>query len=147
MKNENLVKIFLEWIDSDGQEMSESVWAEGISVDTFRINNVPFYAYGISYNDVVSAKVKDDIFVFDKLISRGGHSTFRVFFSEKSNSDQELLFKNLNNLGATIERATSQLVAIDVPPNVNLQLITELLQDGENKSEWNYEEGFVYKAT
>jgi hypothetical protein len=146
MKNDNLVKIFFGWTDSDGQEISESVWAEGISIDTFRIDNLPFYAYGISYNDIVSAKIVDNIFVVDELISHGGHSTFRVFFTEIGNSDQELLFKNLNKLGATIERATAQLIAIDVPPNANLQLITELLKDGENRGVWNYEEGFVYKA-
>lgn len=143
MEKDNLVKIFFKWTDPDRGLMSESVWAESLSSDKFRINNVPFFAYGISYNDIVSAKIKENIFIFDELVKRGGHSTLRVFFSSEDNSMQEELFTELNTLGATVERATGQLVAIDIPPSINLQPIIELLKDGESKGVWNYEEGYI----
>jgi len=35
----------------------EWLWVKKLKEDKFKINNSPFYAYGLSYQDVVSVKI------------------------------------------------------------------------------------------
>jgi hypothetical protein len=144
MSKANLIKLFIEWTDQDFGVRTESVWAEGLSANTFRIDNVPFFVYGLSCNDVVVADIKEENFFLNKVIERGGHSTLRVFFRESHQKEQEVLIEKLNQLGATIERAYEKLIAIDIPSNVDIDPIIELLKNGESLGAWEYEVGYVH---
>ena len=140
------VKIFFPINKDNDKPKTESVWAEGNGSGNFRIDNIPFFTYGISHNDIVSAKLNEEnLLFFQKIIKRGGHSTLRLFFKSKL-SEQEKQFEmdKLNKRGAVVERATESLFAIDVPLNANLHSVKSLLQEGERRGIWEYEEGYIY---
>ena len=63
-----------EWHGHD----SESVWAEHVGGDKYKIMNSLFFAKGVSFEDVILAKEKDGRLIFDKKIISAGHSTYRI---------------------------------------------------------------------
>lgn len=62
----------------------ESMWALRIADDLYELRNVPFFAYGLNFLDVVRATadapdLKPDI---RAVVRRSGHRTLRVMFSD-----------------------------------------------------------------
>jgi len=52
-KGANYVKVVVELAKSDWHSYTtESLWATLIKKDVFRIENIPFCAYGVSYQDL-----------------------------------------------------------------------------------------------
>ena len=128
----------------------ETLWAEPVGGHMFRLRNVPFYAYGVSYDDTVLAPETDEGHVVQGVSERGGHSTYRIFVS-----NTEILegfpesWTPLEALGCTLERATARLFAVDVPPEADIHEIYDGLKKGETAGVWDFEEahvGHVLKA-
>ena len=58
---------------------TETVWAEKVGGNRYRLRNTPFYAFGVSAEDVVFAEPDDEArLVFSSVSLRGGHSTYRI---------------------------------------------------------------------
>lgn len=142
----NLVKVFFE-LDINGGPGSESMWAEPVKDNEFRLDNIPFFAYGVSYNDTIQVTVREDNLFFESVVRRGGHSTFRVFLkiSDLETKFIEKQFQPFVDLGCSYEGNGQRLFSIDVPPTVDLKKVVDLLEEGENISKWEYEEGYVSK--
>ena len=70
------------------------------------------------------------------------HSTLRVIlFDERMVAD---LRTQLRNVGCATELGhVPGLLAVDVPPEVSLQAVRDLLDDGEHAGHWEYEEAAV----
>jgi hypothetical protein len=131
--------------DEDGYPRSKD-W-EGLlctcldSTDQFRVESIPLYVRGVAVNDVVSASVADSgsYYRFDRLISRGGHSTYRLF----ADNSPDAVVRELEALGCGVETAAGgRLLAIDVPPNVNAQL-RAFLFEGRRAKRWDLQEASV----
>jgi Domain of unknown function (DUF4265) len=139
---DGLTRIVFELEESDWHDHStESVWATAVGHDRYRIQNVPFYAYGVSYDDVVIAKASHGQLVFQGVSQRGGHSTYRVILNgDTTNEEFEAAWQKLESLGCTYERAGDRLIAIDVPPETNIYEAYDVLQAGERTSIWGFEE-------
>src|SRR5215471_12738412 len=60
----------------------EGVWAEPETDGTWRLDNIPFFAYDVSNRDVVAAHERNGELVFDRVLDRGGHSTLRIIFED-----------------------------------------------------------------
>lgn len=123
--------------DSDSVEI-ESMWVTPCEKG-YMIDNIPFYAKGVAYKDVMSTKKIDDDLYADKLLSASHHSTVRIWFvNEKlvASARQEL-----KTMGCGSEISDSpRLVAVDIPPNIEYGLIKKYLDDGELSGKWDYEE-------
>lgn len=121
----------------------EMIWAEPLGGDRYRLQNVPFYAYGLSFDDVVSARqIGGQLFVQD-VVERGGHSTYRVFLSQAVKREGGLFQETwvpLQEIGVTYEQANDRLLAIDVPDSTDIYRAYELLQRGEEAGVWDFEE-------
>ena len=137
-----LTKVVFELDESDWHDhATESVWALPLRHDRYRIQNVPFYAYGVSYDDVVLAKPRRGQLVVQGVSQRGGHSTYRVILTPGTTHDKlEEAFKDLGSLGCTYERATDRLVAIDVPPESDIYRAYAALETGEKAGIGDFEE-------
>jgi hypothetical protein len=61
---------------------AENLWAAVLEGSRYRIDNIPFYVYGVSLDDVVRAEEIGGRLVFREVISRGGHSTYRVLVKD-----------------------------------------------------------------
>jgi hypothetical protein len=124
---------------------TETIWAEKVGEDQYRLRNVPFFAKGFAVGDVVATTVDHDgVRVVDRVTIQGGHSTYRMFLTNGTTMGS-MRFKEawdrLAALGCTYERATGHLVAVDVPPHADIQKVYVLLQQAENEGVWEFEEG------
>lgn len=141
--NKGLVKVlFLLEPESWHGYATETLWAEHLGESQFRLRNTPFHAYGVSAEDVVLARPARDGLTFDRVVSRGGHSTYRIIIKEDTPSLQvEQYWNPLQSMGCTYEGGKHGLRAIDVPPSADINRIYELLQRGEDDDIWGFEEG------
>jgi hypothetical protein len=133
-ENDELVKVGFRYEDGG----VETLWAAPLGNNLYRLDNSPFYIYGVSWQDVVEAQPEEDGFLFFlRVIEKSGHRTVRVLFEDFSAKDPEAepILADIKNLGCTYE-GYGGLLVIDVPPEVNLETVTEYLKD--SKLEWEY---------
>jgi hypothetical protein len=121
------------------------VWGEPLGSGRFRIESTPFFAYGISRDDVVCAlpaKGEQEPRLED-VLEKGGHRTLRVALDptvELASGAIQGLLERLLELGCTHETLRPKLVALDVPAEVNVEVVVQLLHtladDGTILWEW-----------
>jgi len=122
---------------------TESLWAERVGPGQFRILNSPFFLFGISAADVVEAEEGIDGLRFRNIVSRGGHSTYRVFLQNGrtiKHPDFHSYWKPISRLNAMFENADDHLIAVDIPPGTDVAAIYKLLDKGEQDGIWAFEE-------
>lgn len=121
----------------------EYLWAEPVGEDLYRIENIPFYAYGVNYQDIVTATPsKDDPSTLEigTLKEWGGHQTMRLFFSDKiSQEDQEKLIAILADNNIIHQRADDYLIAINIPPGLDAGSVYDFLEDNEGDDRFSFE--------
>ncbi len=109
------------------------LWAEPLGSGRFRIESCPFFAYGVSRDDVVRAVESggDEAPCLEDVVEKGGHRTLRLALDpsvEVSDAAIQGLLERLLELGCTHEALRPKLAAIDVPPEVDVAVVAELLQ-------------------
>lgn len=121
------------------------MWAEPLGRGRYRIRNVPFYAYGISFGDVVRAAGHGaDELLMERVEDRSGHSTYRIFVEEEFTPESPefgQFWQPVEQTGANYERGSDMLLAVDVPPSSNIDRVFQLLTAGESAGVWLFEEG------
>lgn len=142
------VKVTFQLEQSDWhQHATETMWAEPLGEDRFRLKNVPFYAYGISYDDVIVARKSGQETLSERVIERSGHSTYRIFVTDEETLQKfPVYWASLEKLACTQERATERLFSVDVPPDANIYEVYAALERGEAASVWDFEEGHMGHA-
>jgi hypothetical protein len=78
---EQYVKVLFELEqDEDGYPpaSAETLWAIKVGEGLFQIDNIPFFAYGIAVNDIVSATPEEGVFRYKEVVRPSGHSSHRV---------------------------------------------------------------------
>lgn len=139
------VEFKLEGPDSEWHGLGvETLWAVQLEPDLFRLDNIPLYIYEVSFNDVVKAEPGevDGMFVFVEVVSRGGHSTYRIFVEEETDESRfNEHWQPLEALGCTFERGDEKFLAVDVPKSADIYAAYELLEHGEDEGVWAFEEG------
>lgn len=111
----------------------ENLWAANMGNGFYRIESVPFFVYGISVGDVVSATPDSDgRLTFEAVKHSSNNRTLRARAEGFVVTDQKCkdLTKELNSLGCTTETLKPRVIAISVPPEVNLQAVTKVLTSG-----------------
>lgn len=112
------------------------------------LDNSPFYAFGISFGDVFAATEKDGALVFSEVVSRGGHSTYRVKLpAEREHAYFLENWVELEQLGCTFEGSSAnaeRLYAIDIPPGVDVFKAYQILEEKEQQGTWSFEEGHYF---
>ena len=136
--------------DSDGWPPvgAERVWASEVSPGLYKIDNIPFYVRGISRGDVVSVSERDGALFYKETIRQSGHGTVRVIIKRKDNSRavvEEELRKALVEKGCEVEGISEGFFAVDIPPTVSEPKIISYLREGEQRGDWEYEEGNIIK--
>lgn len=110
----------------------ETMWADPVGPDLYRLDNSPFWAYDVSWHDVVEAHVDGDgALRLTRVAEKSGHRTVRVILdlgTDQSPRDQATL-DGVNALGASYERMNPRYLAIDIPPAVDLGAVTAYLTE------------------
>jgi hypothetical protein len=141
--NEGLEKVWIELRKEWGWPYAtESMWAKKLGDNLYALRNVPFYAYGLSYDDRLQTVIRDKLRHVIKVVDRGGHSTYRIFAGlGRHNPAVNSLLERIHGSGCEIEAANDKHVAIDIPPEVDVFRIYDLLDEAEKQGLWEFEEG------
>jgi len=138
------VRFILDESDAAMGVEAENLWARRLGEDMFKIDNIPFYVYGISNEDIVSAVRNGLVFDFQNVIRRGGHSTYRVLLTQLAGFEGDAWktrWPQLEALGCRCEVARKRWIAIDVPKVSNADDVYALLEKGRNDGVWSIDEG------
>ena len=139
--DETLDKVFVDLPNHWGTG-GESIWAIRLDDGTFQIDNIPFYAYGLNYKDIVKVDISDPTFnpKVIEVILPSGHETIRVIFSKGlSKRKQKPIIQELESTGVSTERALENYVALDIAPEVDYDLVRNKLDEFERTGILEYE--------
>jgi hypothetical protein len=131
--------------DEDGYPPAdwEHLWAHQVGESLFVLDNIPFFARGVSAGDLVSVQLKAGMNEFREVVQPSGHSTLRVIFFDTTLISE--LRSKLKELGCETEQShLPNLVAVDVPPSTDLETVREVLAEGEDSGKWEYEEAVIH---
>ncbi|SRR6266568_2134112 len=134
--SDGLVRVMFEL---DGNT-TERLWAEPVGAGRYRLRNTPFFAFGVSTEDIVFAEERSGLLCFTGVSIRAGHSTYRVKRTGHCGDDLwQARWEPLARLGCTYESGT--VLAVDVPPSADIYAVYELLEGGVSAGAWDFDEG------
>lgn len=136
------VKILFEVEYDEDNIIKESVWASKLSDNNYKIDNIPFYAYGFACNDIVSTEEHSEQLYVSELVEPSGNSTIRLLFENIENISDVRDFLKENGCDSELSNIKS-LIAVDVPANISYKKINEFLHIGELDGKWEYEEACI----
>lgn len=129
---------------------SEGVWVKLVKPlppqrAIAEVDNIPFSLNSLSCGDKILVEYREGRVVFDSIIERGGHSTFQIFVERKS-GDASKMLDTIKAIGCDWEKGKhldGQHYALDVPPDVNIHDIHEILDKGQREGYWVFQEGYM----
>lgn len=141
MAEEELEKIHID-LPNHWSIGGESMWAKPLGKDLFKLENVPFYAYGLNFHDVVRAtsETNEQIPEIREIVKSSGHRTFRVFFQKHvQREEQERILDSLKDSKISYERANNIYFALDLHPDGNYQSVYDKLCELEENNFLEFE--------
>jgi hypothetical protein len=124
-QTEHFVKI--KFVDGDD---IETLWAVALGNNLFRLDNSPFYAYDVSWQDIIEATEEaEDFYEFVHVVEKSGNRTLRIIFQNFSGNDEQgkQILSDITNLGCSYEGANSKLISITIPSTVNFESVVNYL--------------------
>jgi len=120
----NFVKLRLTGPDGE----IETPWAEPVG-DYFRLDNLPWFAYGVSDDDIVEAAPTETagIYEFVRVHQPSGNRLVRITFDGSESSAPVL--EHLLNMGCHYEGLNERLVAVSIPPTVEFEPVQGYLSE------------------
>ena len=111
---------------------TEILWARPLEDGRFEVRNVPFYAYGLNFLDIVKAREEGEgPLRITRISEPSGHRTIRLFLTEALPPEQRGMFMlRLRGLGVALDEATDQYIAVDVPPESDWEAVRAHLGRG-----------------
>jgi hypothetical protein len=140
MSDEPTAKVLFRVPDTDGDATVETLWAIPLGDDLYKLDNSPFYAYGVSWQDVVFAPYdeQEGVATFRSVVEKSGNRTLRIFFDSPVASDNasNQILQGLITAGCSYEGANRKYISINVPPEVELQQVRSYLI--EREAQWEH---------
>ena len=132
--NENEIpnaKVLFKVSYEDGNAEAETLWAYSLGSDEYRIQNLPFYAYDISLDDIVLApfSTTENFPTFEKVLTKSCNRTVRLILDNPPapGNASDALLSGITSIGCAIEGADKRYLAINVPPPVAMEALTDIL--------------------
>jgi len=127
------IRVPLEPVPGAAGPAEDWLWAEPLGSGRFRVESCAFFAYGVSRDDVVRAEASggEDAPYLQDVLEKGGHRTLRLALDpavQLADTGIQGLLERLLELGCTHEALRPKLVAIDLPPQVDVAVVAALLQ-------------------
>jgi hypothetical protein len=130
--------------DADGYppDKWEILWGKETSPGLYCIDNIPFYAKGISSGDVVAAEPQEGQLQFKEMVRPSSNSVFRLYVSDPT--DVQAVRDSFRKLGCESELSNNpKLVAVEIPRTAPFEPVAALLDEGANSGRWEYEQGVL----
>lgn len=135
------VKILVHTPSVDGYppEEWEGIWAIPLGEGRFRIDNIPFYARGLSCGDVVEASEVDGALIFQRVVQHSDNSTIRIIIYNIEDENQ--VRRALLEFGCSIEGVgIDGLIAVNVP-KASLERVNQFMNEAFDEDKFDFEEG------
>src|SRR5262249_29615256 len=111
-----------------------------VGPNRYRLENSPFYAYGVSWLDIVEARPEEPtgLPVLVGSVEKSGHRTVRLILvpGVKEAPEQQSVLDDLSRLGCSYEGYNPRYFSIDVPPGIALEPIVEYLT--RSQQQWEH---------
>jgi hypothetical protein len=136
MKREQLLKVQFRNPDVG----YENLWASPMTNNKYRLESIPFFVYGVSLHDIVTASPDNEgVLQFGRVLKHSGNRTLRARSDNfaKNSRLRKKVAADLRRLGSDVEELRARLLAINVPPSVGLQIVTDYLTNDAMVS-WEY---------
>ncbi len=139
------IRVPLDPAPEAGGPADDWLWAEPLGAGRYRIESSPFFAYGISPGDVVRANetAPGEPPELAELERKGGWRSLRIALGETWDLGSPEVMRFLDGLmemGCTYEGLPPKLVALAIPPELDVAPVLERLQgpyrDGLLLWEW-----------
>jgi Domain of unknown function (DUF4265) len=130
----NMVKVLIE----EGSDV-ETLWAVPVGEGLYRLDNSPFFAYCVSWEDIVRAEPDaDGVLRFVNVAEKSGNRTVRVITKGCDTTSEEAkpFLNGIIDLGCSYEGFAPRLISINVPPAVDLQILADYLIASDHN--WEY---------
>lgn len=133
-------KVLFRVPDGEGGADVETLWTIDLGDDRYRLENSPFYAYSVSWQDVVLAPFspEEQMATFERVLEKAGNRTIRVILDstpEEGDASAELI-QGLLRLGCSYEGASARYLSVNIPPGVELEKVCAYLE--EREAEWEH---------
>lgn len=132
-------KIILVYKDIEDNIAEETIWAMLLDNGYYKIDNIPFFAPNLAYEDIISVENDNGVLYFDDIIKPSGHSTVQVIFFDEEKSNN--VVQNLEKLGCRWESMKEQpYYAIDIGSNIDYNIVKDYLDSEYDKGVLDYKE-------
>lgn len=125
-----MVKVELRSADGD----VETPWATPTGGHLYRLENSPFFAYDVSWQDTIEAKPDEEGFpVFVRVVEKSGNRTVRIILeppADESAVSQRVL-DSLVEMDCSYEGANPSYLSINIPSDANFEAVCEYLTQGD----------------
>ena len=130
---ERLEKVLLRGPDGE----VETPWAAPLGENRYRLDNLPFFAYSVSWRDVIETERRDGANEFVRVIEKSGNRTVRVILDEPADESEAMqrVLDSLTEIGCGLERMTQRYIVVNVPPDVDLEKVQEYLNASDQQWE------------
>jgi hypothetical protein len=133
-------KVLFRIQEEDGSTRAETLWATDLGNDHYKLDNSPFHAYSVSWQDVVYAPFDEEqrFPTFRSVATKSGNRTLRLILDPPfaPGNPSDLMLQQLLALGCSYEGANKTYIAVNIPPEVDLQTIRDYLV--EMDATWEY---------
>lgn len=126
-QTENFVKV--KFVDGDD---IETLWAVALGNNLFRLDNSPFYAYRVSWQDIIEAtEIAEGFYEFVQVVEKSGNRTVRIIFQQLTSNEEQgkQILSDITNLGCSYEGANSKLISITIPSTVDFESVVNYLSE------------------
>jgi len=128
---------------------TESMWAQQREEGLFCLENIPFFAKGVSNGDIVRATEEEGELWYVETVVPSDCSTIRmiVYDSTSAEDTEEMLRELTDRFHLSMEKCGfANLIALEVSSSTDFDLLFDYLDSGEKRELWTYEVGAYREA-
>ncbi len=138
------VKVQFRLIQTDGYPpvRAESLWAAPTpEPECFRLLNIPFFARGVAFGDVVSARANEGTWEFQAVLERSGNWTIRLLIDDPE--DRVAILDYLGSTYGCLSETShiETLTAVSVPAATPYEEVRKYLLQLSEEETLGFEEG------
>lgn len=118
------------------------MWADDLGNDNYQIKNIPFYAYGLNYDDIVYAEAESENLKpeIKRLIKASGHQTLRVIFTGDTTKEENIsTLESIRTEHVGYEGINESQFALNVTPEGDYNQLYDALEKLEEKNILSFE--------
>lgn len=142
MEKNKLVKILFRLFSDILEEITvETLWAETIDAakGLYKLDNIPFYLPSIACGDIVFAEFDEDegMLTYREVVEYSGNSTVHIILFDNL-PEINTLRKTFEELGCPSEKLHDKYFAMDVPANIDYNIVRAVLKELGDKEILSY---------